>query len=192
VGDGWVASIGNASADHPYVTGPLELGRLNSPSLANSRGRDDEHRLPTFYGLFPTAHGNNFAVRRDLWDEVGGSDESIVKACEDVELSLRLWLAGVHLSFEPGAVVHYRYREKPAELFRQGVAYGEGRPLIARRLLDSTGLRPARGAGWRSWAWLVAHLPDAVHAERRAAWVWVAGNRWGHVRGSAQNRLLLL
>ncbi len=193
VAEGWVRAIGEAVEEHGFVTGALELERLNPSTLAESRGRADEHRAPTFYGIFPSVHGNNFAIERDLWHLLGGYDEGIVApSAEDVEFSLRAWLRGVSLFFEPSAVVHYRFRRRPGELFRQGRAYGACRPLVARRLYNATRRRPSRLAGWRSWVWLARHVPDVVSRDGRANWAWVAGNRWGHLAGSLRHRMLLL
>lgn len=193
VAPGWVAAIGDAAIEHDFVTGALELDLLNPRWLADSRGRGDETRPPSFYGLFPSAHGNNFAVRRDLYDAVGGCDGSIsLPSAEDVDLSLRMWLMGVAMVFTPGAVVHYRYRSQPAQLFRQGRAYGGCRPLVGKRLHRATGLRPSRIAGWRSWLRLLALAPKVSSSEGRAVLAWVAGNRLGHALGSARERFMLL
>lgn len=46
----------------------------------------------------------NLGIRRSSWEQLGGFDESFVKA-EDTELSLRARVAGYELYFEPQAVV---------------------------------------------------------------------------------------
>jgi glycosyltransferase involved in cell wall biosynthesis len=193
VGPRWLASMGSALREHAFVTGPLELDRLNPPELAASRGRDDEWRLPTFCGKFPTAHGNNIGMHRALYERVGGfDDDPRILGAEDIEMSMRAWLAGADLRFEAGAVVHYRYRTEPRALWQQGRRYGRARPMVAR-LTRERGLgRPPRFGGWRSWAWLVIHLPDTMHPTRRAAWTWVAGNRIGQLEGSIRYRVLFI
>ena len=93
VGHGWVAAMGTALRDHPFVTGPLELARLNPPWLADSRGRRDETEVPTFSGLFPSAHGNNMGMQKELWKSIGGFDEDIrLLGAEDIEFSMRAWV----------------------------------------------------------------------------------------------------
>lgn len=191
VGDDWLAAMGNALRARPFVTGPLELSRLNPAWVAASRGRASERRAPTFYGIFPYAHGCNLGIHRQHWDDVGGLDESMT-ATEDIELSLRMWLAGFPAAFEPGALVHYRYRTTASELWRQGLSYGRFRPLVARRLLEAGQPRPPRLAGWRSWVHLLTELPRAASHEGRAVVAWSAGNRFGHVVGSIQQRTTLL
>lgn len=191
VGDGWLAAMAAVLRRHGFATGPLELDRLNPRWLSDSRGRSTESSGPTFYGIFPYAHGCNLGVHRRLWDDVGGLDEAMT-ATEDIDLSLRMWLAGSPAVFEPAAVVHYRYRTDPRALWRQGLQYGRSRPLIARRLVAAGRKRPSRVAGWRSWAHLLQQLPKAGSAEGRALLAWSAGNRIGHVVGSVEHRMVLL
>jgi GT2 family glycosyltransferase len=192
VTDGWVAAIGDALRQHEFVTGPLELDRLNPEWLAATRGRGEERGLPTFYGTFPYAHGNNLGLRRSAWERLGRFDEDFPNGAEDIEFGLRAWHAGVAVHFVEAAVVHYRYRARSAELWRQGTTYGSCRPLVRRRLKELGHPAPSPVAGWRSWLWLLRHLPVLQSPEGRAAWVWVAANRLGHVRGSLRHRCLFI
>lgn len=189
---GWVAAMGNALRDHELVTGPLELDRLNPKWLADSRGRGDERGLPSFHGIFPTVHGNNMGMQRACADALGGFDEDVIIGSDDVELSMRAWIAGVEVHFAPEAVVHYRYRPEARALWRQGRNYGRSRPLVVRRLRERGLECPSRFAGARSWAWLVVHLPDLRNAPGRAGWVWVAANRIGQLEGSLRYRSLFV
>jgi glycosyltransferase involved in cell wall biosynthesis len=192
VGDGWVAAIGEALRHHEFVTGPLELDRLNPPWLAGTRGRSEERGLPTFYGVFPFAHGNNLGLHRATWERLGRFDEDFPNGAEDIEFGLRAWHADVAVHFVEAAVVHYRYRGRPRELWRQGRIYGSSRPLVRRRLKELRAPAPSPIVGWRSWLWLLAHLGGLRSPEGRAAWVWVAANRVGHVQGSLRHRCLLV
>ncbi len=192
VATGWVAAMGAALRLHEFVTGPLELDELNPAWLAATRGRGDERGLATFYNVFPYPHGNNFGLQRSAWERLGRFDEDFPSAAEDAEFGLRAWRAGVGLHFVESALVHYRYRGEPRELWGQGTAYGRSRPLIRRRLKELGAPAPSPVAGWRSWLWLAWHLPSLRSAEGRAAWVWVAANRVGHIQGSLRHRCLLV
>ena len=193
VADGWVAAMGTALRVHPFVTGPLELARLNPLWLVDSRGRRDETESPTFSGLFPTAHGNNMGMQKALWEKIGHFDEDPrLLGAEDIEFSMRAWLEGIPCSFVPDAITHYRYRTESGVLWQQGRRYGQARPLVARMVHERKGIRPPRFGGWRSWGWLVVHLPDLVRPERRASWVWVAANRLGQLEGSIRYRSLFV
>jgi glycosyltransferase involved in cell wall biosynthesis len=192
VADGWVAAMGDALREHPIVTGSLELDRLNPRWLADSRGRGDERGLPSFHEIFPTVHGNNMGMQRVVWEELGRFDEDVIIGSDDVEISMRAWRAGIPVTFVPEAMVHYRYRPEPRALWRQGRNYGRSRPLVTRRLREQGLPCPGRFAGWRSWVWLVAHAPDVRSPEGRAAWTWVAANRWGQLEGSVRYRSVFL
>jgi glycosyltransferase involved in cell wall biosynthesis len=191
VASGWVAAIGRGLGLHDVVTGPHELDLLNPSWLADSRGRSIEQPIGTFYGIFPCIRGAGWGVHREVYLRLGGMSEEY-RAGQDVDFSLRAWLAGVPVVGLPDAIVHYRYRSSPRALWRQGFAYGEYRPRIARALRDAARPRPPRLAGWKSWVLLVLTLPSTVSARGRARWVWLAANRWGQVVGSVRARALLL
>lgn len=191
VGSRWVTAMGEGLRSHPCVTGPLEVDRLNPAWLAASRGRPSRTECATWFGLFPLVSGGNLGLRREVWRRVGGFDEHFLGA-EDAEFSLRLHLHGIPVHFDPEALVHYRYRDEPGALWRQGTTYGRGRPLVRRRVKAAALNPPPALAGWKSWAWLAVHAPDTVTRAGRARWVWVAGNRLGQLRGSVRARTLFV
>jgi glycosyltransferase involved in cell wall biosynthesis len=191
VAAGWLRAMAEGLHEHRVVTGPLEVDRLNPAWLADTRGRPSPTRCASWFGLFPLVSGGNLGLWREVWQAVGPFDERFLGA-EDAEWSLRLFLADVHVHFAAGAVVHYRYRDSARVLWRQGNTYGFTRPQLRRRVVDAGLPPPSRVAGWRSWAWLVAHLPGLARATGRARWSWVAGVRVGHLRGSARARTVFL
>jgi glycosyltransferase involved in cell wall biosynthesis len=191
VAPGWVRAMGEALRAHDCVTGPLEVDRLNPAWLATTRGRPSPTEGPTWFGVFPIVAAGNLGIRRAVWRDAGRFDESFA-AEEDHEFALRLRIRGVPIHFAPDALVHYRYRGSVRALWHQGTQYGASRPRMWR-LVRRAGLQPPpRFAGWRSWAWLVAHLPDLRTATGRAAWVWVAGNRLGQLVGCVRARTVFL
>ena len=191
VAAGWVAAMGEALRHHEFVTGPLELDRLNPPWLVESRGRSFADRCPVYEGIFPYASSCNLGLRRPVFESAGGFD-SAWRVGEDLELSLRLWLSGVALHFDRAAVVHYRYRPTLRSTYRQARSYGRVRPLLAERLRREGRASPRRSAGLRNWAWLVRHLPLLAGETGRAKWLWVAGQRIGNLEGSWPARRLYL
>lgn len=193
VGDGWVGAMGDALLSHDFVTGPLEFDALNPAWVAGSRGTSFAARRDLFEGIFPYASSCNMGIRRDLFETIGGFDESPRMAVgEDIDLSLRLWLAGVDLHFEPRAGIHYRYRPTIGGIYRQARSFGRSRPLIAERLRSVGRPAPARSAGLRNWVWLARHLPMLTSDAGRARWAWVAGTRVGNLEGSFRQRSLYL
>ena len=59
--------------------------------------------------------GATFAVRRDFWDELGGFDETYFLYQEDVDLSMRTWLAGKQVRYVPTAIALHNYEFARAE-----------------------------------------------------------------------------
>jgi glycosyltransferase involved in cell wall biosynthesis len=191
VAPGWVRAMAEALRDHDCVTGPLEVDELNPAWLAKTRGRPSLTEGPTWFGVFPIVAAGNLGVRRGVWRDAGRFDEEL-RVEEDHEFALRLRVRGVDVHFAPGALVHYRYRGSPGALWRQGTTYGRSRPRLWREVRRA-GLRPPpRFAGWRSWVWLLVHLPDLRRATGRASWVWVAGNRLGQLAGCVRYRTVFL
>src|SRR4051812_26101044 len=62
------------------------------------------------YGV-PILGGCCLAMRRDVFDAIGGFDDGILGwGAEDVELSLRLWLLGFECRVVPAVAVAHRFR----------------------------------------------------------------------------------
>ncbi len=65
--------------------------------------------------------GAAFAMRRDLFEQLGGFDETFFLYMEDTDLSLRARLAGYHCRYVPSSVVYHDYtlRFGPNKTFYQ-------------------------------------------------------------------------
>ena len=65
------------------------------------------------------ATGAFLAVRRQVWDELGGFPAEYFAYHEDTELSLRAWQRGYRVRYEPGAVAvhHYEFSRNPRKDF---------------------------------------------------------------------------
>lgn len=191
VGRGWLAAVGDALKEHDAVTGPQEQTVLNPDWATGVHGSSPADRLQTFEGLFPFAPSSNLGIRREVFEDLGGFDPSI-RVGEDVDLSLRLWLAGHQLHFEPSAIVHYRHRTSGKALFHQAVQYGAAAPLIVRRIAENGIRRPSRIRGLRSWVWLLRNVHTVRSKAGRARWAVVAGRALGRTIGAVQHRTLFL
>jgi len=109
--------------------------RYSWGELAEPRRYDlQDHRLPTHLypfraGIFGT--GANFAVRRDLVTSVGGFDPLLGAGApglggEDLDMFLRLILAGGRICYLPSALVWHSHRSDPDALGDQIYSYGHG------------------------------------------------------------------
>ena len=129
--------------------------------------------------------GVAFAVRREVWDELGGFDAQYFAYCEDVDLSMRAWQAGYRVVVDPSAVVwhHYDYARTPTKHYLL-----ERNRLInlmtlperrTRRLVAAPALAVEAGVlfvavrdGWwrdklAGWRWLAQHRGQLAERRRR-------------------------
>ncbi len=181
VADGWVRAMGTALREHEFVTGPLDVDRLNPGWVADSRGRAIGAGPGDFHGVFPFAHSCNLGVRKAVAVACGGFDERLDTG-EDIELSFRLWRADVALTYVPAALVHYRYRTSIGELWDQSRAHARVAPWLEHQVRDAGVALPADGE-WRRWLWLGRHCGLLATRSGRAHWVSVAGGRVGRLEG---------
>lgn len=74
----------------------------------------------------PFASAANLAVRRDVFESVGGFDPALAVAAEDADWCIRAADAGWTIRYAPGAAVLHEHRSDPASMLRQAYDYGIG------------------------------------------------------------------
>ncbi|MEA2973854.1 MAG: hypothetical protein QOG82_2312 [Actinomycetota bacterium] len=117
---------------------------------------------PYSAGLFGT--GANFAVDRDLMEDLGGFDEALGAGTpagggEELDAFVRVLQAGRSLAYEPSAVVWHFHRRDPRALRRQLFSYGVGLTAFRTKyLVDAATSRE-----------IVRRVPDGV---RRLLRMW--------------------
>jgi GT2 family glycosyltransferase len=164
-----VNSVGNPL----HFLGITWAGHCGEPAAA--------HQSP---GPVAVATGGLFALRRAVWDDLGGFDPVYFAYHEDTDLSLRAWLAGLSVDYEPAAVAdhHYEFSRNALKMYLLErnrlitVLTDYPRPLLAAVALPLVAvelplLAAAAIQGWapqklRAWGWLLRH-PLTV-ARRRA------------------------
>jgi glycosyltransferase involved in cell wall biosynthesis len=106
------------------------FGKGTTPRLFDLDARAADHPL---YPYLPGAYGSgaNFAMRREVFAEMGGFDERLgpgtsTRAGEDIDLLMRTVLAGHLLAYEPQALVLHHHRASDAELRSTVFGYGLG------------------------------------------------------------------
>jgi GT2 family glycosyltransferase len=154
----------NSAGNPIHLTGASWSGGFGEPAAAHAEAGD-----------VAAASGAAMAVRRAVWDELGGFAEEFFAYYEDADLSWRAWLRGHRVVFVPEAVVRHRYEfsRNPGKL---GLAERNRSvlvltcwgprlllvtaPLLAGMEAMTFGLAVAQG-WWRekvgAWVWLVRH-----------------------------------
>ena len=190
----WLVHLWAARLHANLVTGSCDVTLLNEPALLKARGGPEYGRtlLDGPCRFLPFAASGNLIVRRDTFISLGGWDEGL-PYCEDVDFSWRAQLRGLTLSFAPEAVIHYRLRGSPFELFTQMRRYKAAEVLLYLRYRAAgatrSGVREALGRFW----WIVSRSPYvALNRERRMLWWSIAGTIAGRAQGSVQHRVVYL
>jgi GT2 family glycosyltransferase len=136
----------------------------------------DQPLFPFQVGAFGT--GANFAVRRGAVLALGGFDEALgvgshTRGGEDIDMFVRVLLAGHRLAYQPSAMVWHRHRADVSALRDQISGYGLGLGAWITKLL----LRP------RTAAMVAARAAGGVRHAGRMTRVEVAGGVSADDRG---------
>ena len=195
VDEGWVGAMARALTDAELVTGRLEHDRLNEPWTVAVRGRPQEDGLLywSFGSHLPFGAAATLGMRRSLHERIGGFDESMVPAGEDMDYCWRAQYAGAEIRFVADAVTHYRFRDGASDVYRQGRNYGIGNVLVYRkhRPLGLPRVSHPGRIGLRAWLGILRQgllFPSRIH---RARFLWHLGWRTGMLRASLRYRVAL-
>jgi O-antigen biosynthesis protein len=124
-------------------------------------------------GIFGT--GANFAVRRSAVTRIGGFDPLLgaggpSRGGEDLDMFLRLILAGGRICYLPSAVIWHRHRADAEALSEQIYSYGHGLGAYVAKHLANRDMRHALVAhGVRQSGVLVARMHQATRESQLRA-----------------------
>lgn len=153
----WVVRIEQAFASPSHLDvltgrvlplGPATPGTFAVSSRTSTVRVDfDRHAMPWDIGS-----GNNFAVKREWLNRIGGNDErlgpgSTGQGAVDMDLFYRLLQAGARIRYEPDLVVYHARTSKAGRISRR-IPYGYGMGACCRM-------------------WLRQKDPQALHVLRR-------------------------
>lgn len=167
------------------------------PHLLNSAGNPVHYSGLSWSGAFEepavehadttevaSASGAALALRREVWDELGGFNDDMFAYLEDAELSLRCWQCDLAVKYVPDAVVRHQYEfgRHPIKMFLLErnrhlmlLTLYDVRSLVllapALLLLEFALFAQALVDGWggakvRGWAWIICN-GRAIRARRR-------------------------
>ncbi len=206
VDPGWLSAMVSAGHELDLFGGVREFAQLNEPTIRQwyrgdvavvqdppvDFGRDRRDRggggLPVSRRFLPYAVGANMGVSKEVFDALGGFDESFERAAgDDVELSWRAALAQYRLGFVPDSVVHYRLRRSIRAMMRQQYRRGMVGPQLYRNFRDAGMPRRTLRSSARDWASLVWRLADLFGDEgHRGRWLVRAAYASGQLVGSVK------
>lgn len=119
---GALAALARVASEPDVGVATCSLRLASDRDLLNSAGNDVHFLGLSWSGAFEeraadhdrprdvaAASGAGMAVRRGLWEELGGFVEEFFAYQEDAELSLRCWQRGLRVVFVPEAVIVHRY-----------------------------------------------------------------------------------
>lgn len=163
---GWLTGLLSALDDDPGIGLTTSLLLLMSaPDQINACGQDVHFSGLVFLRGFlqdraaslakarqqvNAVSGASFAIRRDLWQMLGGFDETLFMYYEETDLSWRAQLAGFSSVYVPESVVYHDYR--PARPSESSLIYSKRNRYIL--LLKN----------WR-WATILLLLPGLLLSE---------------------------
>jgi GT2 family glycosyltransferase len=147
-------STGLTTSKHLLMALPDKINlcgqELHYTGLSFARGFMEDcqrHSEPAWVGA---VSGASFAIRRDLWEQLGGFDEGLFMYYEETDLCWRARLAGYRCQYRPDSVLYHDYR--PGQHSYARLYYSKRNRIIL--LLKH----------WR-WATLLLLLPALLTAE---------------------------
>lgn len=164
----------NTVGNPVHLLGLSWAGHMGEPT--------DDHQEPADVA---SVTGATMAVRRSVWDDLGGFPEEYFAYLEDLELSWRAWQRGLRVRYVPTAVSdhHYEFSRSPLKMYlvdRNRLIFvltcyaPRTLALLALPLLafDVALLAVALAQGWgRQWwrarVWVLGHV-GWLRARRRA------------------------
>ncbi|CAB4937999.1 unannotated protein [freshwater metagenome] len=126
VSDGWVAAMTDGLLRHPMVSGPVETMLLSGRSADWVPIDRRTSALFETWGGRTYGIGCNLGLRREVWERVGGFDESYPAGAEEIDFAWRAWDLGYRFGYVDDALLHYRIRTDLRGVLRQQYNSGRG------------------------------------------------------------------
>ena len=155
----------NSAGNPLHVLGLSWAGEMNRPAGSITQVRE-----------VASASGACLAIRRELWDSLGGFPEEFFAYVEDMELSWRCWQRGLRVEVLPHAraLHHYEFSRSPLKMY-----------LVERnRLLLLATVHERRTLAWLSvpvlgfeLAILLVAVAQGWGRQKITGWRWIATHR---------------
>jgi len=190
VGDGWVASIGEALGEFDVVVSQFDDQKLNQQWLRELWNTSTDGPEPVL-GFLPAAAAYGLGFTRRVYERVGAFDESLLRM-SDIDYTWRVQLAGFTLQFLPHAVVYYRHRDTLKGMFEQAYRDGQAQVQLYKKYREQGMPWDSWWRGVKSWALTIRRVPQLRTRVGRGAWLVNTGFTLGRIRGSIRYRIVAL
>jgi len=193
IGAGWLRAMGEALATHPFVAAAQETRRLNPDWISETRQSIDgvlpEAKFPPHHTY---AGAGTIGVRKDTHQSIGGFDSEF-GALFEIDYAFRLREKGIVPTLAPSAVVHYRWRRRLRDIYRQARWYADGRALLEKRYVPAKAT-PRRIVRWLAagWSEVLAQVPQLTRKGGRAKMAWLLGWQAGRLHAAVKHRTLVV
>lgn len=188
VHEGWLQAYARA-----ILGGAMCVGGAIVRTLPDGEVVSREYGIYHVYDYLPWAIGANCGFAREVFDSIGGFDESFRGGGDETDFFWRAAQAGYELTAVKDAVTTYYARDSARAVARQWFAYGRaGAQLFSKH---RSGGMP-RAALWKvpfAWGAGVGHLLLGVLDRRsRRKGIGLLCDRSGRLVGSVAQRVLFL
>jgi len=177
VSTNWIALLTEGLSDAAIVTGPVVHFVDGRPLSGNDA--QEAARRPRVGSLVPPI-GCNMGITRDVFQQLGGFDETITLGWEDIDLGIRAARRSYSTAWVGGATVFRRRPHSARAIWRKEFGYGRGWTMLERRYpqaLPDGWVRPLlHRAGW-----IAIRVPYVAFPSRRRAWIVRAAGFAGRV-----------
>jgi len=187
--EGYIETMSAALDENRLVCSRIDVEQLNPRWTNELRPGPQRHAPSDFLYFLPWGGGSTLGAQRDLFEGVGGFDESLLYA-EDIDFCWRAQLyGGAELVFVPDALLHVRHRSSLRQIFSQARqwSFAEWGLYLAYRPMGAR-FAPLRDRTMRWWK-LTRHIPRLRHRAGRAWWLTHFGNVIGRLQAGVVVRL---
>ena len=187
VAPGWIAALASALREADFVGGWRRPGGPDAGAATDTNHRTAPSKLPHSFDFLPWAYGSNCGVRRHVFDQVSGWNETYTHGGDDVDFSWRIQLAGFSIKYAPDAVVYYRERPSLRGAAKQRFEFGCQAPLLLREFRRHGAKAPPLGRVLMNGAWIISRIPYLFLTNSlRRKWVGVMAGTVGRCYGSVK------
>jgi glycosyltransferase involved in cell wall biosynthesis len=128
--DHHISKMAEGVGAHGWIGCGIDDKKLNSAHIAKALGFAVMDLLNA--GYMPFTGTGLMAIRKDLFEKVGGFDTAF-RVCEDADFCYRLQLLGHSLHYQPDTSIFVRLRPNLKEICKQRFQWGRYERTLARR-----------------------------------------------------------